>query len=121
MKARLVNEHLDEGLDTVINRTLFKNRDYLMKIDNLLNTGTNDEIVDFCKDLLKNTPYPHSGKLELLRHEANNNIDRADPKDLLTQLKYYLKRTHLKNIRIYGPNHGLGSWLVTDRSLSFSS
>lgn len=115
-------KNFNELNESLIRKLL--NRDYIKEIDNLMENGSNDEMVDFLESIIDKTKFGKSAssvaKLELLRTESNNGEYRANVKKLLYSIKRHLEKTSIKNLRIYGPNHGLNGWMVTDVDASFS-
>ena len=115
-------KNFNELNESLINKIL--NRNYIKKIDNLIEKGSNNEMIDFLESMIDKTYFGENAssvaKLELLRTESNNGVNRADVKRILYSIKKYLEETNIKNLRIWGPNQGLNGWMVTDMNVSFS-
>lgn len=114
-----VNEEI-KFIDKIFNKDKKINKNLISEIDQILENGDKDEMIDFIRSIADKTKYPDTVKVDLLKELSDKGEYRANPEDILYTLKKYLEKNDLKDIRIYGPNHGLSTWMITNTDASFS-
>lgn len=117
-------ESFNEGImNDIKNLNPFRNKKLITKITNVLENDNLEEMYDLLEEILPLTYHKNTDKIiNQLKKDKEEGLYRVkdEPQDILGRIKHYLKTNDISDIRVYGPNHGMNSYAVSQYDMSFS-